>query len=72
MKDPKSLEYLWSTPGRRYALARCAPGNDSDLMPFDTETRCAILIEDNELAEYVVRRMLEAGLPTIDPPHEPI
>jgi hypothetical protein len=35
-------------------------------MPFDTQRQEVTLIEDDELADYVVRRMLDAGLPVLD------
>jgi hypothetical protein len=72
MKSTKDVEFLWSTPGGRYALVRSIPGSDTELMPFDTVRREAHVIEDDELYDYVVRRMLEAGLPIIDLPGGPI
>jgi hypothetical protein len=68
MKDASDLEFLWTTPGGRYALLRSSQG---DLIPFDTLRNEVQLIDDDELAEYVIEQMRKAGLPTIDPPRDP-
>jgi hypothetical protein len=70
LKDPSDLKYLWSTPGGRYALVRC--GSDEELMPFDLLTKSATVIEDDELADYVIEQMRNAGVADIDPPKDPI
>jgi hypothetical protein len=57
MSDISAWAYLWSNL-ERYALLRT---KSSRLLVVDTDAKTAIVIEDDNLVEEVVARMVDAG-----------
>lgn len=66
MMTIRKFEYLWTTPGKRYALLRGDPDQPDMLMPFDTEKENAILIDHDELYARVVEQMRSVGIQIIE------
>ena len=66
MMTLSEFEYLWTTPGKRYALLRSDLEDPDDLLPFDTEKDNVILIEDDESYTRVVEQMRSAGIQIIE------
>jgi hypothetical protein len=58
----EDFKYLWEQP-TRYVLVRLPDAEGpTDLLVYDTATRSAVLIDDEELDAAVVRRMIEEGV----------
>ncbi len=59
--------YLWTADATQYVLVRFVPGTDlRECLIFDREAKSALLIEDEQLALEVRRRMAEAGVPVVN------
>ena len=59
---------FWGSDARKYVLVSVQP-TSTDLrhcVIVDREGRSAVIIEDDELALEVMRRMVEAGVPILD------
>jgi hypothetical protein len=62
----EEFEDMWTAPPGHYALVR-VESEGLGLVPIDLHHKAAVLIdEDNELAEAVIRQMIEAGVPVLD------
>jgi hypothetical protein len=60
--EPSVWAHLW-TDLERYVLVRT---KHSGFAIFDTKRRAAIVLEDDDLQDEVVRRMLSAGSRVLD------
>ena len=65
--DLDDLRELWTSPPGRFQLLGAETG-EGGLLPFDTHHQQAVLIEDDALAQRVVARMLDAGVPIVRMP----
>jgi hypothetical protein len=54
---------FWGRDAKRYLIVRLRP--DSEGVIFDKEDRAAWIIEDDDLATEVKRRMIEAGVEVV-------
>lgn len=62
----KEFSCLWSQKGEDYALLRVTSAGTSDFLIVRRSTRSTLFIEDDTLAEAVVQKMLEHGVPVCD------
>lgn len=57
---------LWESPTSRYVLVRVDGGPDVQAMIYDPSRKMVELIDDDDLHEKVVERMISAGFPLVD------
>jgi hypothetical protein len=59
---------MWTTEREEWVLVReDAEGTPSGfLLPFNLTTRAARILDDQAVAEAVVARMVDAGVPVVD------
>jgi hypothetical protein len=59
---------MWTTDRTQWVLVREDADDSSSgfLLPFHRTTRSARIIDDQAVAEAVVARMLDAGVPVVD------
>jgi hypothetical protein len=61
--DLNDLRELWTSPAGRFQLHSIEAAGG--LLPFDAQHQQAVLIEDDALAQRVIARMLDAGVPVV-------
>jgi len=66
--DLAYFEHMWTSPPGRYALVRVEQDEEAvGLLPLGLAAKAVVLIdEDDPLADAVVQRMVEAGVPVLD------
>jgi hypothetical protein len=59
---------MWTTERDEWVLVQEDPEQtpSSFLLPFHVPTRAARILDDQSVAEAVVQRMLDAGIPVVD------
>ncbi|MFO0852429.1 MAG: hypothetical protein U0871_28290 [Gemmataceae bacterium] len=65
--DLQSLSYLWEDGTGRYVLVQAVSGGQSydTCVVYDLESKTGLLIENDDLADEVKRRMAEKGVPML-------
>ena len=69
MKDRyQEFAAMWGKDAGRYVLIRTDPSSEgvSSCDIFDKTDRTGMIIEDDDLAAEVMRRMVAAGVPIVD------
>jgi hypothetical protein len=69
MKDRlQEFAAMWGEDAGRYGLVRTDPSSEgvSSCDIFDKADRTGMIIEDDDLAAKVMRRMVAAGVPILD------
>jgi len=61
----QKYQYLWDGSEPQWALL--SAGNDARYLIVDTESKMAMIIEDDVLARQVIERMLAAGVRVVSP-----
>jgi hypothetical protein len=57
--------YLWDGTAPDWVLVR-TENSEAPVMPFNTRTRLALVIEDDGIREAVTRTMIEKNVPILD------
>ena len=60
------FRYLWTDSAGRYVLIRLAPDSVSRMVIFDRQDLSVVLVDDDDLSDQVVRRMIDAGVEILD------
>ena len=65
--DLQSFSYLWEDETGRYVLIQGVSGSQSHdtCVVYDLESKTGLLIEDDELAVEVAKRLAEKGVPML-------
>lgn len=59
----ENYQHLWDGTSPQWALLNVEPnGAEAKYLIVDTETRSAMIIEDDRIASQVIDRMLAAGV----------
>lgn len=63
----EDFSYLWDGESNRYALLRTQSDSTDidDLLVFDKVSKTVLLVEDQEVAREICRRLREKGIPII-------
>lgn len=60
------FRHIWESPTSQYVLIRVGDGPDVEAMIYDPHRKTVELIDDDDLHEKVVERMISAGFRVID------
>ena len=68
-EPPEEYNDLWTTDVEKYVLISEHPerGSTEDCSIFDRVGRMACIIEDEDVSQAVMKRMVEAGVPIVGP-----
>lgn len=60
-------KYLWDGSSLHWRLMRGEADDDTHYLIVDVHAKAGLIIEDDELAEQVIEKMLSAGIKIISP-----
>ncbi len=64
----ESYRHLWEAPPGKYFLIQTMKGSNTcqHCVIYNKDTKCALIIEDDLIAKFVMEMMVDNGVPVVD------